>query len=120
MLIINQKELEKLANQRREKWVQIVIIMNLKNNLKTYEDSNHSCKIIKLESIAYANYGKPIKSNHRTFKKINTERLQQLSKPRINKDDRNNPISKSIIETEFDVGISKNIFHLDINSDSLK
>ena len=100
--------------------MQIAIITILLNNLKTYENSHHSCKSIGLDCIAYTNNGKLIKLKHHTFKKINTERLQQLAKPRIGKEERNNIISKSIIETEFDVGISKNIFNLDINSDSLK
>ena len=52
--------------------------------------------------------------------KINTERLQQLAKPRLIKDSISNHLAKSIIETEFDIGISKYIFGIDQHSDLMK
>ena len=46
-------------------------------------------------------------------KKVDTERLNQLAKPRYKKEERNSQASQSIIDTEFDIGISKEIYNVD-------
>ena len=63
-----------------------------------------------------------LKARNRNYftKKINTDRLNQLSKPRLKKEDKNNQASKSIIDAEFEIGISKDVYNVDEKWNNLK
>lgn len=52
--------------------------------------------------------------------KINTERLHQLAKPRLLKDNISDNAMKAIGDHDFDIGISKTIMNLDQNSEIIK